>query len=724
MKIINNRCSVFLVLAALLSQAAVQQAFSQRSTETALDGFTSDHSAAERRWEEQFHAVPAPNSAREHLRRLTSEPHVAGTKEDYATAIYVRDQMRSFGLSAELKEYQVWLNYPKTDPIVELIAPRHERLSVREAVLKEDPSSSNPNITPLFNGYSASGDVTAPLVYANYGLPPDYEALQKAGVDVKGKIVIVRYGNSFRGVKAKVAQDHGAVGCIIYSDPADDGYAQGDVYSKGPWRPVASGQRGSVQFLFQYPGDPLTPGKPAIPGTPRLSLEEAYGDIPRIPVQPLAYDEARKLIEPLKGPVRPRGFQGAFPFPYHVGGTNDGRVHLKTDMDYQSRTLWDVIARIDGGAEKDRWVIMGNHRDAWVFGAVDPNSGTATMLETARAFGQLLKNSWQPRRTIILCSWDGEEYGLIGSTEWAEENADELQQKAVAYLNVDVAVNGPNYGASSVPSLWKLIRAATRDVKDPKTGKTIYQQWQDRAREQRSETDPDYDTEARIGPLGSGSDYTPFLQHLGIPSTDMGFGGDYGVYHSAYDSFYWMSHFGDPDFRYHVAAAQLWGTMAMRLADADGLPFDYTDYANQVRDYFNESVRLAKRRNLERAFDEKPMNDAVKNFTDEAARVERERQKLIAESEKSTAFAAKLRRLNDALIATERAFIDDRGLLGRPWYRHEIYAPGIFTGYAAQPLTDFQQALDDRNTTNAKKGLDRIISAIERATKVLSKARE
>jgi N-acetylated-alpha-linked acidic dipeptidase len=723
-KIISNRSLVFLVLASLLSQAAVQQAFSQRSTETALDGFTSERSAAERRWEEQFQALPAPNSAREHLRRLTLEPHLAGTKEDYATAVYVRDQMRSYGLSAELKEYQVWLNYPKTDPIVELIAPRHERLSVREAVLKEDPTSSNPKITPLFNGYSASGDVTASLVYANYGLPPDYEALQKAGVDVKGKIVIVRYGNSFRGVKAKVAQDHGAVGCIIYSDPADDGYAQGDVYPKGPWRPVASGQRGSVQFLFQYPGDPLTPGKPAIPGTPRLSLEEAYADIPRIPVQPLAYDEARRLIEPLKGPVRPRGFQGAFPFPYHVGGTNDVRVHLKTDMDYQSRTLWDVVARIDGAAEKDRWVIIGNHRDAWVFGAVDPNSGTATMLETARAFGQLLKNGWQPRRTIILCSWDGEEYGLIGSTEWAEENADELQQKAVAYLNVDVAVNGPNYGASAVPSLWKLIRAATRDVKDPKTGKTIYQQWQDRAREQRSETDPDFNAEARIGPLGSGSDYTPFLQHLGIPSTDMGFGGDYGVYHSAYDSFYWMSHFGDPDFLYHVAAAQLWGTMTMRLADTDGLPFDYTDYANEVRDYFNESLLLAKRRNLQSAIDEKSMNDAIKNFTDEAARVERERQKLVAESERSSATAAKLRRLNDALIAAERAFIDDRGLLGRPWYRHEIYAPGVFTGYAAQPLTDFRQALDDRNTTNAKEGLDRIISAIKRATDVLKKGSE
>jgi N-acetylated-alpha-linked acidic dipeptidase len=522
-------------------------------------------------------------------------------------------------------------------------------------------------------------------------------------------------------VKAKVAQDHGAVGCIIYSDPADDGYAQGEVYPKGPWRPVASGQRGSVQFLFQYPGDPLTPGRPAIPGAPRISLEQAYQDIPRIPVQPLAYDEARKLIEPLRGPVRPRGFQGAFPFPYHVGGTNDVRIHLKTDMDYQSRKIWDVVARIDGSAEKDRWIVMGNHRDAWVFGAVDPNSGTATMLETARGFGQLLKNGWQPRRTIILCSWDAEEYGLEGSTEWAEEHDAELQQKAVAYLNVDVAVNGPNYSASSVPSLWKLIRSATREIKDPKTGKTVYQQWQDRAREQRNETDADYDAEAHISPLGSGSDYTPFLQHLGIASTDMGFGGDYGVYHSAFDSFTWMSKFGDPDFTYHVAAAQLWGTMAMRLAGADGLQFDYRDYADAIREYFNDAMRLARHRKLDSAIDQNAMNEAIKNFGDEAARIERERQQLVAQGSGSS---AKLRRLNDALMLTERAFIDDRGLNGRPWYKHEIYAPGIFTGYASQPLTDFRQALDDRNTTNLKEGLQRIVAAINRGTEVLKKARD
>ena len=537
---------ITLVILLLVALTPTPSAFSQAS---AIDGFTADRVAAERRWEEQFRAVPMSQSAREHLRRQTLEPHIAGSKEDYATAVYVRDQLRSYGLPAELKEYDVWLNYPRTPSVLELITTRRQQLNTHEAVVPSDPTSSNPKITPLFNGYSANGDVTAPVVYANYGLPPDYEDLKKAGVDVKGKIVIVRYGNSFRGVKAKVAEDHGAIGCIIYSDPADDGYMQGDVYPKGPWRPVASGQRGSVQYLFEYPGDPLTPGRPAVSGVPRLKPEEAT-DLTRIPVQPIAYDVARTILSQLKGPVRPRGFQGGLPFAYHVGGTDDVKLHLKTDMDYKLRTIWDVVARIEGDEEKDRWVILGNHRDAWVFGAVDPNSGTSAMLEVGRGFGQQLKADWKPRRTIILCSWDAEEYGLVGSTEWAEEMAGELKEKAVAYLNLDAAVSGANFGASSVPSLWKLIRAATRDIKDPKTGKTIYQQWQDRAREDRSEEEKVTGGEARIGPLGSGSDYTPFLQHLGIPSTDMSFGGDYGVYHSAYDSFYWMDHFGDPGFRY------------------------------------------------------------------------------------------------------------------------------------------------------------------------------
>ncbi len=693
----------------------------------------------QRRWEELFRAVPAPESAREHLRRLTAVPHVAGTKEDYATALYVRDQIRSYGIPSELKEYDVLLNYPKQPGIVELItAQGRERLTLKEAVIAADPSSSNPNIIPLFNGYSPSGDVTAPLVYVNYGLPPDYEALKKIGVDVKGKIAIARYGNSFRGVKAKVAEDQGALGLIIYSDPADDGYVQGDVYPKGPWRPASSAQRGSVQYLFKAPGDPLTPGKPSVPGVPRLKMEEA-DNLTRIPVQPMSYGDAKRLLEPLHGPVRPKGFQGGLPFPYHVGGTDHVRVHLKTQMDYQVRKIWNVISRIDGNVEKDRWVIMGNHRDAWTFGAVDPNSGTTAMLEAARGFGSLLKDGWKPRRTLLLCSWDGEEYGLLGSTEWAEEYADELKQKAVAYLNMDAAVSGSNFGASSVPSMWKLIRSATRDVKDPKSGKTIYQQWQDRSREQLPEAElTDAETgsdtqiaEARIGALGSGSDYTPFLQHLGIPSSDMGFGGDYGVYHSAYDSFYWMSHFGDPTFAYHVAAARLWGTVAMRLSDSPGLPLDYRDYALQVREYFNESMKTAKLRKLSSGLPEKLMIEAIQNFSGEAERVEKAREDTVAEIDRSRIEArpqprdaARLRGINDALIAVERAFTDKRGLRGRRWYTHQIYAPGSYTGYAAQPLPDFRQALEDRNSANAKEALERIVEALNRATEVLRKTRD
>jgi N-acetylated-alpha-linked acidic dipeptidase len=725
----------------LISQASLRSVLSQdsRTDSAVLDGFTSEGSATERRWEEEFRSVPAPDSAREHLRRLTAEPHVAGTKEDYATALYVRDQIRSYGISSELREYEVLLPYPKQPSIVELVSPRRESLTTKEAVIAEDPSSSNPKIIPLFNGYSPSGDVTAPLVYVNYGLPPDYEALKNLGVEVKGKIVVARYGNSYRGVKAKVAEDNGAVGLIIYSDPADDGYAQGDVYPKGPWRPASSAQRGSVQHMFQAPGDPLTPGKPSLPGVPRLKMEDAKG-LPRIPVQPISYGEARKLLEPLVGPVRPRGFQGGLPFPYHVGGTDDVRVHLKTSMDYQVRKIWDVISRIDGEEDKDRWVIMGNHRDAWTFGAVDPNSGTTAMLEAARGFGSLLKKGWKPRRTIVLCSWDGEEYGLLGSTEWVEEYADELKQKAVAYLNVDSAVSGPHFGASSVPSMWKLIRAATRDVKDPKTGKTIYQQWQDRAREQSP--DPELtnaeaasDTqiaEARIGALGSGSDFTPFLQHIGIPSTDLGFGGDYGVYHSAYDSFYWMSHFGDPTFAYHATAARLWGTIAMRLADAAGLPLDYGEYAGQVREFFNESMKTAKRRNLAGALEDKAMIEAIQDFANEAERVQKARLETILEVERTRVEAsdrhpravARLERINEALIMVERALTDSRGLRGRPWYTHQIYAPGTYTGYAAQPLPDFRQALDDRNTANAKEALARIVEALKRASETLRTARD
>jgi len=691
-----------------------------------INGFSPKLSEEQRKWEEQYRSVPQPTTAREELRRLTAEAHIAGSPEDYDTAVYVRDQMRSFGLQSELSEYQVLLPYPRTPSIVELVTSRRERLQVREDVVPQDPTSSSRKIVPLYNGYGASGDVTAPLVYVNYGLPNDYDALRKAGVELKGKIAIARYGNSFRGVKAKVAEEHGAIGLIIFSDPADDGYAQGDVYPKGPWRPESSAQRGSVQFLFIHPGDPLTPGTPSIAGTPRLKKEEAT-NMPHIPVQPISYGDARRLLQPLRGPLRPDGFQGGLPFPYHVGGTNDVRVHLKTDIEFVTKTIWDVITRIDGNVEPDRWVVLGNHRDAWVFGAVDPNSGTTAMIELGRGLGQLLKSGWKPRRSLVLCSWDAEEQGLIGSTEWAEEHASELREKAVAYLNMDVAVAGPNFGASSVPSLWNLIYSATQDVRDPKTGKSVYTTWRDRAWENAPEARR-YDargterqvTAPRIGALGSGSDYTPFLQHLGVPSTDMGFGGDYGVYHSAYDSFYWMTKFGDPTFQYHVAAAQIWGTMALRLANSNALPFDYTDYAKQLREFVNETVSLANRKKMPEAFDEQAMLKAVDKFADEADKLHKRRVDL-EKNEPNSQSAERLRRVNDALMQAERAFIDERGLRGRNWYRHQVYAPGFYTGYAALPFPDLRQAIEDGRATDAREAATRIVDAISKATEVLKR---
>jgi len=725
MKVIRQQSfAVSMVLVLALQAIGPAQT---RTDSSVIDGFSAKTSDIQRQFEEQFRSVPQPATAREELRRLTSEAHIAGSPEDYATAVYVRDQMRSFGLNSELREYQVLLPYPRTPSVVELIAPRRERLQVREDIVAQDPTSSSRKIVPLYNGYGASGDLTAPLVYVNYGLPNDYDALRKAGVDVKGKIVIARYGNSFRGVKAKVAEENGAIGLIIYSDPADDGYAQGDVYPKGPWRSDSSAQRGSVQFLFIYPGDPLTPGVPAVPGTPRLRKEEAT-NLPRIPVQPISYGDARHLLQPLRGPVRPKDFQGGLPFAYHVGGTNDVRVHLKTDIEFVTKTIWDVITRIDGATERDRWVVLGNHRDAWVFGAVDPNSGTTAMLELGRSLGQLLKSGWQPRRSLVLCSWDAEEEGLIGSTEWVEEKASELKEKAIAYLNMDAAVSGPNFGASSVPSMWKLIHSAAEAVRDPKTGKSVYEAWRDRAWENASDSER-YDENGnekpaprpRIGALGSGSDYTPFLQHLGVPALDMSFGGDYGVYHSAYDSFYWMSHFGDPTFQYHVAAAQIWGTVALRLADATGLPLDYTDYGMQLREFVNETKRLANRKKLGEVFDSKSMLAAIDSFAAEAEKIDKRRRDEVKDSDNKS---AQLRRVNDALIQAERALIDDRGLRGRTWFKHQIYAPGFYTGYAALPLPDLRQAIEDGRANDAAAAADRITDAIKRAAEVLKKGRE
>ncbi|MGA2966876.1 MAG: M28 family metallopeptidase, partial [Terriglobales bacterium] len=538
--------------------------------------------AAELEIEKKFIAVPDPRLAEEHLRILTQAPHIAGSPEDKTTAGYVAKKFREAGLDTEIVEYKVWLNYP-AEIRVDLTAPAGvEMHGPRREHVDGDPFQDDPRVVTPYSGMSASGDAEAEVVYANYGSPADFDKLKQMNVDVRGKIVIVRYGENYRGVKAFVAQERGAAGVILYSDPKDDGYFRGDPYPQGPWRPASAVQRGSVGFIFQFPGDPTTPGvasTPALPESQRVS-PAASGQLPKIPVTPLSYADASPILEHLGGPPSPREWQGALPFTYHVGpGPAKVKMHIK--QDYQFRTIWDVIGRIRGSSSPGEWVVAGNHRDAWVYGAVDPNSGTAAMLESVHGLGELLKSGWKPKRTIVIASWDAEEEGLIGSTEWGEDHAPQLAN-AAAYFNMDVAVAGKKFGASGVPSLKEFIREIAKAVPSPQGG-TVYDAWH-KATEPNSENNHPQETstyrpppaathgDVPVGDLGSGSDYTVFLQHLGVPSTDIGSSGDYGVYHSVFDNFAWFKKFGDPDFRYEQQMARIFGLEVLRMSSADVLP--------------------------------------------------------------------------------------------------------------------------------------------------------
>jgi len=523
---------------------------------SSLFGFRE--ASAELKAESRFLAVPDPKRAEEHLRILTQVPHIAGSPEDKATADYVASKFREAGLETEIAEYRVWFNYP-SEISVDMTAPAGVVMHgpSREHV-EGDPFQDDPRITTPYNGMSPSGDVEAEVVYANYGSPEDFEKLAQMKVDVRGKIVLVRYGQNFRGVKTFIAQERGAAGVIIFSDPADDGWKRGDKYPRGPWRPDTGAQRGSVGYMFEFAGDPTTPGIAAVPSLPdskRIPPQQS-AQMPKIPTTPLSYADAWPILEHLGGPESPREWQGALPFTYHVGpGPAKVKIHLK--QDYQYRTIWDVIGRIRGSELPDEWVVAGNHRDAWVYGAVDPNSGTAAMLESVHGIGELLKSGWKPKRTLVFGSWDAEEEGLIGSTEWGEEHAEELK-RAIAYFNMDVAVSGPKFGASAVPSLKQFLREVTKAVPSP-AGGTVYEAWR-RSNQAGSESFNPQETsgstfrppaaqarpDAAVGDLGSGSDYTVFLQHLGVPSTDIGSTGSYGVYHSTFDDFNWFKKFGDP----------------------------------------------------------------------------------------------------------------------------------------------------------------------------------
>src|ERR1700692_2870418 len=603
MRLFSSVLFPFIVLFSFLLSSASGHPAPSAST---IFGFRD--AAGEQATESRFLAVPDPKLAEEHLRTLTKAPHMAGTPEDKATADYVAQKFRDAGLDTQIVEDKVWINYP-VEITVDITAPAGVEMHgpTREHV-DGDPYDNDPRVVMPFNGMSPSGDAEADVVYANYGTPEDFEKLEKMKIDVRGKIVLVRYGQNFRGVKEFIAQERGAAGVIIYSDPFDDGWRRGDKYPEGPWRPDTGVQRGSVGYMFEFPGDPTTPGVASVPSLPesrRISPQQS-AQMPKIPVTPLSYHDAWPVLQHLGGPDSPREWQGALPFTYHVGpGPAKLKMHLR--QDYQFRTLWDAIGRIHGSELPDEWVVAGNHRDAWVYGAVDPNSGTAAMLEAVHGVGDLLKSGWKPKRTLIFSSWDGEEEGLIGSTEWAEQHESELAQ-APAYFNVDVAVSGPRFGASAVPSLKQFLRDVAKAVPSPKGG-TVYEAWQkidqpgavsvqspaEWGAEPRRSPAANVKNDVPVGDLGSGSDYSAFQQHLGVPSTDISSTGPYGVYHSVFDNFAWFKKFGDPDFLYEQQMARVFGLESLRMADADVLPYDYEEYGKEIAAYLDVAGKRAER---------------------------------------------------------------------------------------------------------------------------------
>ena len=664
--------------------------------------------------EEKFLAVPNAKLAGEHLKTLTAEPHIASSPEDHKTAEYVAEKFRAAGLDTEIVPYRVLMNQPKVvkveafdaagKPLMSGPTPEH---------VGGDPFENDPRVVMPFNGSSGSGDVTGEVVYANYGRLEDYDELAKQHIDLHGKIVIVRYGANFRGVKVYIAEQRGAIGVLIYSDPQDDGYYKGDMYPLGPWRPETGVQRGSVQYLFKYPGDPETPGVASTPDLADSARINPEGNQPHIISIPLSYHDAAPILKALKGPGVPQGWQGALPFRYHLG-PGGVRVHLVSQQDYQRRTIWDVVGRIRGTESPENWVVVGNHRDAWVYGAVDPNSGTASMLEAVHGVGALLKEGWKPKRSIIFCSWDAEEEGLIGSTEWVEEHARELNN-AVAYFNVDVAVSGPDFSASAVPSLKKFMRDIAKSVPSP-MGDTVYQEWRANGRgpnEHRASNAPSTPgEEVHVSDLGSGSDFTPFLQHQGVPSTDIGSGGPYGVYHSVFDNYAWFVMNADPHFVYLQQMARVLGLEAIRMADTDVLPYDYEEYAREVKAYIESAKRKAGDDGLSGLDFSPALEAATAKFAAAATHAHQLQMNPPAD----------LAEFNATLRGTETALLSPEGLPNRSWYKHMIYAPGEYTGYAAVVIPGVNEAIEAKDSARAAEQLTVLTHCLEKAAQTLETA--
>lgn len=710
-----------------------------------LSGFNSEHAQQQLELEARFDKELSAAAIGNNIKTLSAKQHYLGTPRDKWVAEHILQQFKSYGWDAKLETYQVLFPTPKTR-ILEASYPANYKAVLKEPALKEDASTGQPDELPTYNAWSADGDVTGELVFVNYGLPEDYEYLERLGIDVKGKIVIAKYGRSWRGIKPKVAQEHGAIGTLIYSDPKDDGYYQGDVYPQGAFKSEYGVQRGAVMDMVIYPGDPLTPGVGATENAQRLDRAAAT-NLLKIPVLPISYHDAAPLLEALEGPVAPESWRGALPFTYHVG-PGKAKVHLKLEFDWKMVPAYNVIATMKGSQYPDQWVIRGNHHDAWVYGAADPVSGLSSLLEEAKAIGELARKGYKPKRTLVYAAWDGEEPGLLGSTEWVETHAAELQQKAVAYINSDGNSRG-FMGVGGSHALELFIGEIARSISDPQTKVSIFERKQAADVVAASTTKAKKDILAKkdltINALGSGSDYSSFLQHLGIPSLNVGFGGEGagGEYHSIYDTYENYSRFKDPGFEYGVALSKLAGHAALRLADADVLPFDFRSLAKTITGYTTDLISLADQMRESTAVENQIISsnvyqlagDATKPLKVPAAKSEvpyidfsKLQNALVAfdkvaqqlqDVKKGQLPAAKQDVLNKALYQAEQQLLHAGGLPNRDWYKHVIYAPGFYTGYGVKTMPGIREAIEQRKWREAEEQLTIAANAINRLTHYL-----
>jgi N-acetylated-alpha-linked acidic dipeptidase len=727
--------------------ASTAPAPAQESKADPLPGYTVAASATERDWETKFRALPSTDNLREDMRRLTARPHNVGSPYDKDNAEWILSQFKQWGLDAQIETFYVLFPTPKEREL-ELVAPTAFKAKLQEPPVSIDPTSNQQaEQLPTYNAYSVDGDVTAPLVYVNQGVRADYEKLDRLGISVKGAIVIVRYGGAWRGIKPKVAAEHGAVGCIIYSDPRNDGYAPGDVFPKGAYRPEQGVQRGAVTDTY-YGGDPLTPGYGATKDAKRLPIKD-NPQITKIPVMPISYGDAQPLLEALGGQTVPPEWRGGLPITYHVG-PGPAKVHLKVSSNWDIKPVYDVIGRIPGSIIPDQWIIRGNHHDAWVNGAEDPISGLVAVLEEARSFTELVKQGWKPKRTLIFCAWDGEEPGLLGSTEWVETHQDELRKKAVMYINSDT--NGRGFlGMEGSHTLEHFINGVARDVSDPETNLTVWKRAQLEAIAHPEDGERDEArsrSDLRIDALGDGSDYSPFIDFAGIASLNLGYYGETGggIYHSIYDDFYWYTHFGDTEFVYGRALAQTAGTAEMRMADAELLPFDFHNFADTIHTYVDELKKVLKdeRNEIEetnKELDEgvftavadpkktsvPPARKAVPPFLNFAPLENADTTltksadhftKALAAAQsrqgaKGDIDAQTLAEINDLLIQSERKLTMPNGQPGRPWYKHAIYAPGAYTGYGVKTLPTVREALEQENWKQAEEQIPVVAKVLE-----------